>query len=303
MICTEEILKFLSKNGEPVQWKGNLNISIQGFCSISNLKKNTITWVKTADKLNLISNEILEDLLIVGKMEDEDRYPEFGNYIFCHDPKKIFFSILQHFFASEEKQKIENDSVILTEKIGNNVSIGHFCFIGKDVEIGNEVIIGNHVTIECQAKIGDRSIIHSGTVIGTDGFGYFKDKDEFRKVPHFGGVIIGRNVEIGANTCIDRGTLDDTCIGNGVKIDNLCHIAHNVKIGKNSLIIACSLLGGSSCVEENGYVAPGAIIKNQILVGSNSVIGMGAVVTRNIESGKIAAGVPAKIIRDNDGIL
>ncbi len=157
--------------------------------------------------------------------------------------------------------------------------------------------------IEGPVVIGYKSIIHSGTIIGTDGFGYFMEQDQYRKIPHFGGVWIGKYVEIGANTCIDRGTLDDTMIEDGVKIDNLCHIAHNVQIGKNSLIIACSLLGGSCRIGKGGYVAPGAIVKNQVTVGENSVIGMGAVVTKDIRAGVIAAGIPARVLRENDGRL
>jgi len=118
-------------------------------------------------------------------------------------------------------------------------------------------------------------------------------------VPHYGGVVIGQNVEIGANTCIDRGTLDDTIIGNNVKIDNLCHIGHNCIIKDNSSIVALSMLGGSAIIEENSYIAPGVMIKNQLKIGENSLIGIGAVVIKDVEKNKVVAGVPAKVIREN----
>ena len=118
------------------------------------------------------------------------------------------------------------------------------------------------------------------------------------KVPHWW-CKIGKNVEIGANTCIDRGTIDDTIIGNNVKIDNLCHIAHNVRLEDNVLVIALSLLGGSCIIKKDAYIAPCAAVMNQITIGENSLIGMGAVVTKNVEPNKVVAGVPAKVLRNN----
>lgn len=302
MIQIQEIKEFLSVNEETYEWQGNETFHIEGFCSLSNTRTSCITWAKTFDGLAGITDDSRKKLLIVCTKPEQGTLG-VGNYIFCKDPKKVFFSILTHFFSIKPSKSIEKTAIVLTGKMGKNVSIGHGCYIGKDVEIGNDVIIGNHVIIECPTKIGNGTMIHSGVIIGTDGFGYYKDSNQYEKVPHFGGVSIGTNVEIGANTCIDRGTLDDTQIEDGVKIDNLCHIAHNVRIGKNSLIIAFSLLGGSSTVEEDGYIAPGAIVKNQVMVHSNSVVGMGAVVTRDVPSGTVVAGVPAKIIRENDGRL
>lgn len=192
------------------------------------------------------------------------------------------------------------NSVVETNSIGKNVYIGHNCYIGKDVVIGDNVVIKNNVSIEGKVIIGNNAIIHSGVVIGSDGYGYYQDKEGRNiKVPHFGGVIIGENVEIGANTCIDRGTLDNTVIGNNVKIDNLCHIAHNVVIKDNCSVIALSMLGGSVVLEKDSYIAPGAIIKNQLKIGEKSLVGLGAVVIKDVEKNKVVAGVPAKVIKEN----
>lgn len=167
--------------------------------------------------------------------------------------------------------------------------------------IGDNVVIKNNVSIEGKVIIGNNTIIHSGVVIGTDGFGYYQNEEGKNiKVPHYGGVVIGEYVEIGANTCIDRGTLDDTVIGNYVKIDNLCHIGHNCVIEDNSSIVALSMLGGSAEISKNSYIAPGVMIKNQLKIGENSLIGMGAVVTKDVEKNKVVAGVPAKVIRENE---
>ena len=186
-----------------------------------------------------------------------------------------------------------------TRQIGKNVSIGHHCFIGRDVIIKDNVTIKNNVTIECPALIGEGSFISSGVVIGTDGFGYFKDQDgNYKNVPHLGGVKIGKKVVIGANACINRGTIEDTIIGDNVKIANLCNISHNVKIENNVIIITLSMIGGSAIVEKDSYIAPGSMIKNQAIIGKNAFVGMGAVVLNNVPNDKIVVGVPAEVLRE-----
>ena len=133
------------------------------------------------------------------------------------------------------------------------------------------------------------------TTIGGTGFGYEKNTDgEFELFPHIGGVRIEKNVDIGANTCIDRGTLGNTIIGAGSKIDNLVHIAHNVKIGRNCAIIAHSMIGGSTVINDNCWVAPSACVRDGISIGSNSIIGLGSVVVKPIPDNEVWAGNPAR---------
>lgn len=159
-------------------------------------------------------------------------------------------------------------------------------------------MIGNHVQMEGSVTIGDNCVISSEVVIGSTGFGYYRDLNGNNAVvPHIGGVRIGNNVDIGANTCIDRGTIDNTEIGDYTKIDNLCHIGHNVKIGKNVFVIALSMIGGSAVLEDEVYVAPGAKIMNQIHVGNNAFVGMGTVVIKDVEKNDVVVGNPAKVIR------
>lgn len=137
--------------------------------------------------------------------------------------------------------------------------------------------------------------IEAGARIGNEGFGFEKDDNhQWTRFPHFGKVIIHNNVYIGANTCIDRGTLGDTVIGTGTKIDNLVHIAHNVVIGCNCLIIAQSMIGGSATIGDNVYIAPGCVIRDHINIGNNSFIGMGSLVTKDIPEGQVWMGSPAK---------
>lgn len=301
-ININDILEYLNNLGLDNKYIGNQQLIINGFCSINNLKNNCITWIKNIDSFKVDNFIGIENLLIVSNdIENIENYDININHIFCKNPKEVFFSILEKFFKQPEyKDYISPNSVIETNSIGRNVYIGHNCYIGKDVVIGDNVVIKNNVSIEGKVIIGSNTIIYSGVVIGSDGYGYYQNNEGKNvKVPHFGGVIIGKNVEIGANTCIDRGTLDDTVIGNNVKIDNLCHIAHNVVIKDNCSVIALSMLGGSVVLEKDSYIAPGAIIKNQLNIGEKSLVGLGAVVIKHVEKNKVVAGVPAKVIKEN----
>lgn len=303
-IKLENIFNYLRESNLEYKYYGKTEILIDRYSSLNNIKNNSITWIKNRSYLKKELLIGLEDVLLVVNSDVDMQTIDNKNlgFIICDNPKEVFFSILNKFFKQQEyKSFISPSSVVETKSIGKNTYIGHNCYIDKDVKIGNNVVIKNNVSIEGKVKIGDNTILHSGIVIGTDGFGYFKnDEGKNMKVPHYGGVIIGDDVEIGANTCIDRGTLDNTVIGNNVKIDNLCHVAHNVVIKDNCSVIALSMLGGSVVLEKNSYIAPGAIIKNQLKVKEDSLVGMGAVVIKNVEKNKVVAGVPAKVIRENN---
>ena len=294
------ILNFLKNNKYKMTFFGNEQVEVRNYCSLNNLQNNSITWIKS--KSNIIP-QIEESLVnyegILFVVGDEKLVNKRQNYIVVDNPKAVFFKILSHFFKIDYKTGISEDSVVETVQIGKNVFIGHHCYIHQEVEIAEGVRIENNVSIDAPCKIGKNTIIHSGVVIGTDGFGYYQEDGLNKKVPHFGGVIIGEDVEIGANTCIDRGTMDDTIISNNVKIDNLCHIGHNVFIAENSMLIAGSVLGGSCCIEKDSYIGMGGIVRNQIIIAENTMVGMGAVVTKTTEKNKVVAGVPAKALYDN----
>ena len=149
--------------------------------------------------------------------------------------------------------------------------------------------------IKPNVTIGENVTVDANTVIGSSGFGYEKNElGSFEKFPHIGGVIIKNNVEIGCNTCIDKGTLGNTIIKEGTKINNLVHIAHNVEIGRHCIIHAQCYIGGSVKVGDYSWIAPGAIIRDRVKIGNNVTVGMGAVVTKDVEDGKIVFGVPAR---------
>lgn len=301
MIKIENILDYLNKIQIEFKYYGRNDVQINEVSLPDNIKENSIIWVKDPNLLEKYRSFDMNNLLFVSSF-GYDIIPDKLNILFSDNSKELFFSIIANYFNEvQQRSGIGSSSTVKTFNVGSDISIGENCFIGSNVIIGNNVVIKNNVVIENSVLIGNDCIIFSGAVIGSDGYGYFKNKAGLNvKVPHIGGIRIGNNVEIGANTCIDRGTIGDTIIGNNVKIDNLCHIAHNVIIEDNVNVIALSMIAGSVVLKENSYVAPSAAIKNQLTVGKNSIVGLGAVVVKDVEDNVVVAGVPAKIIKEID---
>jgi len=216
------------------------------------------------------------------------------------NPRLAFIRFLQRFFTTPPDYDIHPTAIIdARAMVGDNVFIGPYSYIGE-CQIGERTIIRGNVHIYSKTRIGKRVTIDAGTVIGAEGFGFERnEKGELEKFPQIGGVIIEDDVEIGNNVSIDRGALVNTVIGEGTKIDNLCHVGHNVRIGKHCLIIALSHIGGSTRIGDYSHIAPAANLMNKIEVGKNVLVGLGAVVTKNIPDNLVVVGVPAKPIREN----
>ena len=296
MIEIKRILDFLNTIEDDIEITSNITCSIDGISPLSDSKKGTLTWMK--DEKYDLSN-VKADVIICPKNFQSDYR---GVLIKVNDPKLCFIRVVEKFFALSKPKGIHPRAIIEQgANIGANVYIGANTYIGSHVSIGDNTAVYHNVTINDYTVIGRNCIIYSGAVIGHDGFGYEKNIDGiYERFPHCGGVEIGNNVEIGANTCIDRGTIGNTVIKDGVKIDNLCHIAHNVTIEKDCVVIANSMVGGSVHIGKNAWIAPSASIRNGLTVGRNSMIGLGAVVTQNVDANVVVTGVPAKYLRSNE---
>jgi UDP-3-O-[3-hydroxymyristoyl] glucosamine N-acyltransferase len=201
--------------------------------------------------------------------------------------------------------------------LGERVSIGEYAVIGAGATIGNDVAVGPHsvigerasigdasrlwpgVTIYPGASLGSRAAIHSGARIGCDGFGYVFRDGAHNKIPHVGRCIIGDDVEIGANTTIDRGSIDDTVIGRGTKIDNLVHIAHNVRIGEKCLIMAQVGVAGSVTIGDGAILAGQAGISGHLSIGAGARLAAQAGVFGDVPAGETWSGYPARPHRDS----
>jgi len=178
--------------------------------------------------------------------------------------------------------------------IGDKTIIYPGCYIGHHSEIGSNVLIYPNVTIRENICLGNRVIIHSGTVIGSDGFGYVAVEGKHHKIPQVGTVVIGDDVEIGANVTIDRARFDKTIIGRGTKIDNLVQIAHNVIIGENCLIVAQAGIAGSTTIGNNVILAGQVGVVGHITIGDNSIVMAKSGVSKDLPAGTTVWGIPAK---------
>lgn len=186
-------------------------------------------------------------------------------------------------------------------KIGPRTRIGDYGIIHSNVTIGSDVTIGHHViiypgvVIYPKTVIGDNCILHAGCIIGSDGFGNApQDDGTWKKIEHLGGVIIGNDVEIGSNTTVDRAMMENTIIGNGVRIDNLCQIAHNVIIGDNTVMAAQTGIAGSTEIGKNCMFGGQVGLVGHIKIADNTMIGAQSGVTRSVrKSGTVIMGTPA----------
>ncbi len=222
------------------------------------------------------------------------------------NPKLAFAKIAAELHPPKKREAEVHPSAVIAEnaKIGNGVFVGAFVCIGENAEIGDgtqiragakigdrvkvgkNCVIHPNVFIEDGSEIGDRVILHSGAIIGADGFGYVRDiAKDYVKFPQIGLVTIENDVEIGANSCVDRGALGETRIGEGTKIDNLVQIAHNVQIGKRCVIAAQTGISGSTIIEDD------CVIGGQVGMGDHATVKSGAVI------GSQAGVLPGKIVR------
>jgi UDP-3-O-[3-hydroxymyristoyl] glucosamine N-acyltransferase len=182
--------------------------------------------------------------------------------------------------------------------IGDGASVGPHSVVGAGAELGPGVRLWPGVTVYPGAIVGGRSFIHAGARIGCDGFGYVFRDGAHQKIPHVGGCIIGDDVEIGANTTIDRGSIDDTVVGNGTKIDNLVHIAHNVRIGQKCLIMAQVGVAGSVAIGDGAILAGQAGISGHLSIGAGARVAAQAGVFGDIPAGETWSGYPARPHRE-----
>jgi len=177
-------------------------------------------------------------------------------------------------------------------KLGKNSLIGNNSIIEHDVSIGNNCVIGSHVIIK-NSQIGDNVVIQDGCKIGLKGFGFISLKEKNLKFPHIGKVVLKNNVEIASSCTIDRGSIDDTVIGENTYLDNQVHVAHNVKMGKNCMIAGQVGFAGSTTLGDNVSIGGQAGISGHLIIGNNVKIGGGSGVIKNIEDNSVVMGYPA----------
>jgi UDP-3-O-[3-hydroxymyristoyl] glucosamine N-acyltransferase len=255
---------------------------------------NTLTWV--SDKNEHILSKITLGTVICSSGCDRHLFQPDCTYVIVANPRSYFSKVIHAFFLINEPCEIHPSAHIHpTTKVGQHVSIKAGVVIEANCIVGDNTRIDCNSVIKMNTVIGTFVKIGANTTIGGSGFGYEKDEDGlFQEIPHIGNVVIEDYVEIGNNTAIDRAVLGSTFLRKNCKIDNLVHIAHGVEIGENSLIIANAMIGGSSVIGKNVWVAPSSSILNKLTINDESFIGMGAVVLKNVFAGQTVVGNPAK---------
>jgi UDP-3-O-[3-hydroxymyristoyl] glucosamine N-acyltransferase len=276
----EEKSIILVKNSE--KWiKKNVDAEKLPGCIV--LEKNALSNYKGTQLL--VENYDLALIKVLRLFEEKQQIQYETGDINALKSKNISISTHIENFVTVEK----------TSKIGDESYIGHGTYIGHNVVIGNNVTIHPNCAIYNNTTIEDNVIIHSGVVIGADGFGYVEINGERVKIPQIGNVIIKNNVEIGANSCIDRSTIGSTIIGENTKIDNLCHIAHNVKIGSNCVIMAQTGVSGSCTIGNNCILAGQVGVADHVELEANTIVGAQSGVSRSSgKKSKYLLGTPAR---------
>jgi UDP-3-O-[3-hydroxymyristoyl] glucosamine N-acyltransferase len=204
--------------------------------------------------------------------------------IVCERPYVYFARVSQLFNpAATQVPGVHETAVVASSaRLGARVSIGAGCVVGEEVQIGDDSCLYPNVTVYARCSIGERCVLHSGAVIGADGFGIAEDEGRWVKIPQIGAVRIGNDVEIGANTTVDRGALDDTVLEEGVKLDNQIQIGHNVRVGAHTAMAGCVAVAGSADIGRHCTVGAASVILGHLKLVDGVHVSAGTVISRSI---------------------
>ncbi len=298
------------------QLYGDGNITINGVAGIETAQTGEITFLSSLKYRNLLID--CDASAVIIKESERDCCAHI-NTLVMPNPYVGFALAAQFFDITPPHAHDISESAYISPlaTIGNNVSIGHNavieegvvlgnnvqigagCVIGKFVTIGENTRLAANATIYHRVKIGRDCLIHSNSVIGSDGFGYANDSGTWIKIPQVGTVVIGDCVEIGSCTTIDRGTLENTVIADGVIIDNQCQIAHNVRIGENTAVAGGVIMAGSLNIGKNCMIGGASVINGHMdITDGVTITGMAMVMRPISKPGVYSSGIPAQTNRD-----
>jgi UDP-3-O-[3-hydroxymyristoyl] glucosamine N-acyltransferase len=292
--------------------KGKGDLSITGFCSLDNPAPSCISYLEKGKDAAKLADIMLGALVTTEQLADT-----FGDAIIVANPRLAFVQIMEKFLAAKPAEHPEgyiHERAVIAEtaevapsavisagaviednaRIGANTRIGPNCTVGQRSRIGDNTVLYANVTVYHDCEIRDHCIIHSGTVIGADGFGFVPTQDGHHKFPQVGTVLIEDHVEIGANCCIDRAALDETVIRQGTKLDNIVQIAHGVKVGANTLIAAQTGVSGSTRIGNWCIIGGQVGFQSNITIGDQSIIAAQSGVFSDLDYKSKVSGYPAK---------
>lgn len=301
---------------EIAQWVGGEvigddSIEISLLSPIDNIQEGALVFADGKENFKRVETSKAAAVLTGQAFESSAK-----SLILVSEPLQAFIKLLNQFKTPEKNQPGIHPTAIIEDAVvlGENVSIGPYVvvrsgsvigdhsvlkghvYIGEQVRIGSHALLYPQVTIYDHSVLGNRVTIHASTVIGSDGFGYTWIKDQHVKMPHIGRVVIEDDVEIGANTVVDKATLGDTRIGMGTKIDNLVQVAHSVSLGRHNILCAFTGIAGSSHSGDNVVFAANVGVSDHVTIDSNVILGARAGVPpkKHLLEGNIYIGNPAR---------
>ena len=273
---------------------GNKSSVVNNIATLQNATKESISFLTNKKYQKYIKTTSANAVIVATNFKIDNQ----KNYLVSEDPYLAYAKLTTLFkkpIFEFDNPTIHPSAVISNRsQIGNDVSIGANVVIGPDCIIGNHVIIKANCSIVQDVEIGEYSVIHNGSVLGSDGFGYAPSKDGYVKIEQLGKLVIGRDVEIGASCTIDRGALDNTEIHNGVKLDNQIQIAHNAEIGTNTVIAAQTGVSGSTKIGKNVMIGGQVGLTGHIHVADGVKITAKSGVTKTVKMANVTlTGNPA----------
>ena len=290
--------------------KGDAEVLVTGVAAIDLASDKDLSFINSSKELHYLETTKAKVILL---SQDCGELKTSKTLLLVKNPKLAFAKVLELVKRPEElKPGIDSRSWIEKgaevhptsmiypfvtvrsgAKIGERVILHPGAYVGHDVVVEDDCILYPQVTVFPRTKIGKNVLIHAGAVVGDDGFGYVWDGKKHYKVPQVGNVVIEDDVEIGSNTCIDRGAIDETRVGEGTKIDNLVQVGHNNKIGKHCILCGQAALSGSVHIGDGALLGGGVGIVDNIKIGSMSQIGMCSFVMSDISPNSKSFGYPA----------
>lgn len=277
------------------------DLEIKNILPPEDARKNDVTFLFDTSKKTR-AGAIIAHHKIAGK-----------SGIVVHNPKEAMYILLKEISKTSGKKRISHDAVIEEDvsiprscmvepfaivkkgaRIGAGTYIGAHAFIDEGVSIGKNCEIHTNTTIYKNSRIGDYVTVNPNTVVGKEGFGYLRRKSRYERLRHIGGVVVRDFVEIGSNVTIDRGTIGDTVLGEGTKIDNQVHIAHNVKIGKHCIIMGQVGIAGSTKIGNNVILCGQVGISDHLKIGDNVIVYAKSGVFKSLSKNREYSGIPAR---------
>lgn len=260
---------------------GDGAVRIWGVGTLAGAGDGQISFLSNPKYRSQLANTRAAAVIVPPTMQDGTDRPR----IVAADSYTYYARVAQLLYPSRQPEAPIHSSVALGRdvQLGEGVVIHAGCVIGDGASIGDGSVLHPNVTVYAGCRIGKRALIHAGAVIGADGFGFAKDGEAWLKIPQVGRVLIGDDVEIGANTTIDRGAIEDTVIGDGVKLDNQIQVGHNVVIGDHCAMAGCVGIAGSARIGRRCTVGGGAIILGHLELGDDVHVSSGTLVAKSLK--------------------